>query len=93
MSVTINDNERVALSRRDEPDAHGQAALLLAESTLHALVEAKALTVGEAIAVVDTAAAAEVKVEVAEAAAESRPTMEHSLALLASISQSLRLDQ
>lgn len=91
MSVTINDNERVALSRRDEPDAHGQAALLLAESTLHALVEAKVLTVGEAIAVVDTAA--EVKVEVAEAAAESRPTMEHSLALLASISQSLRLDQ
>jgi hypothetical protein len=71
----------------NEPDAHGQAALLLAESTLHALIEASVLTVDEAIGVVTTAA--EVKVEVATQAGESRTRMQESLNLLNRIRQSL----
>lgn len=68
-----------------EPDAHGQAALLLAESTLHMLVESGLLNNAQAIEVVLTAA--EVKVEVAEAAGESNKRMVQSLVLLEKISQ------
>lgn len=75
---------------RAEPDAHGQAALLLAEATLHALVEAKALSIGQALAVVETAA--EVKEEVAEAAGESKKRMMESIQLLFRIGLSLRAD-
>ena len=75
---------------RGEPDAHGQAALLLAEAILHALVEKGTLTIAEAIAVTSTAA--EIKVEVAELAHESRARMERSLSLLAAISLSLKSD-
>lgn len=70
----------------NEPDAHGQAALLLSESTLHMLVERKVLTVAEAVGVVDTAA--DVKVEVAEAAGESNARMQASLDLLERIGSS-----
>ena len=49
-----------------EPDAHGQAALLLAESMLHTLLARGVVTLEEAVEVVQTAA--EVKVEVAAAA-------------------------
>lgn len=73
-----------------EPDAHGQAALLLAESLLHMLVENKALTNGQAIEVVRIAA--EVKVEVAVAAGESNGRMRESLALLSRMESSLKAD-
>lgn len=73
--------------RRDEPDAHGQAALLLAESVLHALIEAKALTLDQAIDAVRTAS--EVKVEVAQETGESNARMRESLALLSGIGLSL----
>ena len=64
----------------DEPDAHGQAALLLTESLIHMLVERGALTSTEAVEVVQTAA--EVKVEVAAAAGESAKRMVESLTIL-----------
>lgn len=73
-----------------EPDAHGQAALLLAESILHALVESKALTLEAALSVIETTC--EVKVEVAEQAGESKGRMEASLALLQAISASFAVD-
>lgn len=73
-----------------EPDAHGQAALMLAESTLHALIEIGALSVHQAIEVVSTAL--ELKRELAESAGESRATMNKSLALLRTISASLKSD-
>ncbi len=38
-----------------EPDAHGRAALLLAEGTLHALVETSTLSCAEAVDIVRTA--------------------------------------
>ena len=73
-----------------EPDAHGQAALLLSESILHALVETGTLTPGTAAAVVR--AACEVKVEIAEMSNESDSRMRHSLDLLTRIEHSIRSD-
>lgn len=75
----------------EEPDAHGQAALLLAESTLHALVESGALNNGDAIMAVQSAA--DVKVEVAAVTGESRGRMQESLDLLAKIQASFESDQ
>jgi len=74
-----------------EPDAHGQAALLLAESLIHMLVETQGLTNAQAVDVVQTAAL--VKVEVAEAAGESRSRMLESLALLSRIESSFQADE
>jgi hypothetical protein len=74
-----------------EPDAHGQAALLLTESLIHMLVEHKRLTNAQAVEVVHTAAV--VKVEVAEAAGESRSRMLESLALLSRMEDSFQADE
>ena len=73
-----------------EPDAHGQAALILTESLLHALVETATLSNADAVGVIRTAA--EVKVEVAEAADESKARMEESLALLSRMAASFEVD-
>ncbi len=73
-----------------EPDAHGQAALMLSESILHALVETSVITVEQAVSIVQTAQ--EVKAEVAKVAGESRQRMEESLHLLSRIGISLETD-
>ena len=73
-----------------EPDAHGQAALLLAESILHALVDTAVMTNAEAINVVT--AATEVKREVATAAGESTGRMQQSLDLLSQMTASFETD-
>ena len=83
-----NDVRTAALAL--EPDAHGQAALLLAESTLHALVENATLTAAEAVDVVRSAA--EVKVEVAAFTGESHGRMQASLDLLNLITVSFSAD-
>ena len=74
-----------------EPDAHGQAALLLAESLLHALVATATLTNADAIEVLSTAVA--VKREVATEAGESKARMNQSLDLLARMRASFVSDQ
>ncbi|WP_373488095.1 hypothetical protein [Blastomonas sp.] len=74
-----------------EPDAHGQAALLLAESILHALVETKVLSVDGALSVIQTTC--EVKVEVAERIGESNGRMQESLELLRAIFASFEVDK
>jgi len=74
-----------------EPDAHGQAALLLTESLIHMLVAQGGLTNTQAVEVVQIAA--EVKVEVATAAGESTRRMGESLALLARMQTSFESDQ
>ena len=71
-----------------EPDAHGQAALLLTESLIHALVDNATLTTAEAVEVVTIAA--EVKVEVASLAGESQGRMRESLGLLSKIAESVK---
>ncbi|MGY6552543.1 MAG: hypothetical protein ACXIT4_11740 [Erythrobacter sp.] len=73
-----------------EPDAHGQAALLLAESILHALVETGALSLAEALSVIQTTC--EVKVEVAERQGESSQRMHESLGLLLAMANSFAAD-
>ena len=76
--------------RRREPDAHGQAALVLVEAVLHFLVETGKLTVGQAIGVVR--AAAEVKKDLAKETDESEGRMQQSLALLGRVERSLAAD-
>lgn len=73
--------------RRPEPDAYGQAALLLSESILHALIESGALTLEQAAGAVR--GASEVKAELAEEIGESTGRMRQSLALLSKIGLSL----
>lgn len=68
------------------PDAHGQAALLLVESILHALVERRVLTPGDAITAIQIAA--EVKRDLAAQTGEAMAARDESLGLLAAIKQS-----
>jgi hypothetical protein len=76
---------------RIEPDAHGQAALLLTESLIHMLVDHRILSLDQAVEVIQIAA--EVKTEVAAAAGESAARMNESLALLAKMSSSFESDR
>jgi hypothetical protein len=91
MSHSANENYNV---RRPpptaEPDAHGQAALMLAESILHTLVEIRTITTAEALMVVQSAQ--EIKTEVARLAGESDSRMRESLELLGRIAISLEAD-
>ena len=75
---------------REEPDAHGQAALILAEGILHSLVECGVLSADYAASVVQTAC--DVKFDVAIEASESSRRMNDSLALLARIATSFSSD-
>jgi hypothetical protein len=91
MTKSTNDNDTAhveALFRG--PDAHGQAAMLLVESLIHALIARSVISVGEAIEIVDVAA--DVKREIAADLGDSPATMSKSLSLLASISASLKQD-
>jgi hypothetical protein len=87
--IPIDKNPRSPAVR--EPDAHGQAALLLTESLIHTLVENSAITNVQAIELIRIAA--EVKVEVATAAHESNGRMQESLALLSKMASSFESDQ
>lgn len=69
-----------------EPDAHGQAALMLTESILHALVENGSMTATLAASTARTAS--EVKREVAMMLGESRERMQESIDLLGKIERS-----
>ncbi len=93
---TMNDSAAGAATLRpsgtgSEPDAHGQAALLLAESMLHMLVEKRTLTLVDALSVIQTTC--EVKIDVAEAAGESNRRMQESLELLRMMSASFAVDK
>lgn len=78
-------------TRRRPPDPQGQAALLLAESILHGLLEKGVLTIDDALAI--TAVAIEAKEEVVAEHAEPREIGRHSLQLLHRISTSLTIDR
>jgi len=75
---------------RAEPDAHGQAAMLLVESLIHGLVARSVLSVSEAIEIVDIAT--EAKLEIAEDLGGAPSPMRSSITLLTSISKSLSGD-
>lgn len=72
------------------PDAHGQAALLLVESLIHGLIARSALSVKDAIEIVQIAA--EVKQDVGAAWGDSPDRLRKSIHLLSSISASLMHD-
>jgi len=87
---TSNDNEPGLEGRRPEPDAHGQAAILLVESLIHGLVARAVLSIVDAMEIVEVAA--EVKADIAAELGDSSTTLRASLTILESISASLRLD-
>jgi hypothetical protein len=88
--MTSYENSSGVPRQVSEPDAHGQAALLLAESILHALVERSILSVTDAVSVVQTAS--EVKIALALEGGETRDRAIESLNLLSKISDSLSVD-
>lgn len=90
MTKIVNPEHRQPSSAVVEPDAHGQAALLLTESLIHCLVDKGALTNTEAIEVIQTAQA--VKLEVATSDGESARRIQESLDLLSKMSASLETD-
>ncbi len=72
------------------PDPHGHAAILLVESLIHGLIARKILTVTDAIEIVDTAT--EVSLDIAGDHGDGTEDLRKSVALLESISASLRQD-
>lgn len=71
------------------PEPHGRAALLLVESLIHGLIAGSALTVEQAVEIVQTAA--EVKQNIADDVGDT-PETRKSIDLLNSISTSLMHD-
>lgn len=91
MAEHINDNHDAPTnSRANRPDAHGQAAMMLAESLLHGLVARSVISVPDAVEIVGIAA--EVKEEIAFELGDDAATMQKSLDLLESIRASLAND-
>jgi hypothetical protein len=80
------------LSQREMPtsDAHGQAALFLIESLIHALVARSVISVTEAVEIVEVAA--EVKVDLAADIGDTPEALQRSLDLLEAIRDSLAID-
>ncbi|MDQ2892805.1 MAG: hypothetical protein M3R64_06925 [Pseudomonadota bacterium] len=87
MFHSANENNTPIPAAPLEPDAHGQAALMLAESILHALMEGGTFTVAQALSVVATAQ--EIKREFAQLEGESKGRMQASLDILNTIAGSL----
>ena len=83
-------NDNLDASADREPDAHGQAAMLLVESLIHGLVARQVISVSEAVDIVDTAV--EVKSDTATELGDSPANLRRSLGLLSAISDSLRHD-
>ena len=84
-----NDND-TTMPTLPMPDAHGHAALLLAESLIHGLIERSILSVADVIDIIETAQSVQAEVaEVAEVADGHGAPMWRSHALLSSIARSL----
>lgn len=84
------DRSRTPLGEPIDPDAHGQAALLLVESLMHTLVETRVLDRSDVLALIRTAC--EVKIEAPVHTNESTHRMRASLRLLNSIASSFETD-
>ena len=76
-------------AEHDHSDSHGKAALLLAESLIHALVDKKVLTLREAVEIVEIAT--DVEREIAAATDGGKPPRLQK-SLLAPLANSLRGD-
>lgn len=89
--VTAMTNDALPSSFREDrdpdPDAQGQAALLLIESLIHSLMESGALTKAQAADAIRSAM--DVKVESATEEKEPRRTLQKSVTLLANMLRSV----
>lgn len=91
MDDITNDNDAYpATARAREPDAHGQAALLLVESLLHGLIDSSVISIPEAVEIVEVAA--EVEADLAVDRSVPPEAARHSRDLLAAIGSSLKHD-
>lgn len=86
----FNDNEPADLRRPPLAEASGQAAISLVESLIHGLVARSAITVVDAIEIVEVAA--EVEEQRASDLGDLPPNLCSPLTILKSISASLQLD-
>ena len=84
------DEEPTDLIFGETGEPYGQAALLLVESLIHGLIARSAITVAQAVEIVEIAA--EVKRDIAEDIGERPGTLQQSLHLLNAISDSLKHD-
>ncbi|MBD8547703.1 hypothetical protein [Sphingomonas sp. CFBP 8760] len=88
--MTNNTSHADSSFRQDthpQPDAQGQAALLLIESLIHSLLDNGALTKPQALEAIDSAM--QVKEESAAEEKEPTHTLRRSLALLGNMQQSI----
>lgn len=91
MTDSTNDNElSPAVSRKEGPAAHGQAALLLVESLIHILIARSVIGREDAIELVTVAI--DVTTEISVDRGDSDETFERSIAPLSAIRQSLCID-
>jgi hypothetical protein len=77
-------------SARLQPDAHGEAAMLLVESMIHGLIAHSAITTAQAVEIVDIAA--ETKAEIDADLGDTEPRSRSAADILDSISRSLKAD-
>jgi hypothetical protein len=91
VSDEMNDNHHMnGMPPGTTPDSYGQAALLLSESTLHALVEKGVLSPADALDIVETAR--DVTIETPDEPGETSQIKRSPLALLSAIAHSLGHD-
>lgn len=88
--IDMRARELSGAPRRRAPDPQGQAALLLAESILHGLIEKGVLSVDDALAI--TTVAIDAKEEVIREHGEPREIGRQSVRLLSRIAASLTID-
>ncbi|MCP3735739.1 hypothetical protein M9979_12730 [Sphingomonas sp. RP10(2022)] len=88
--MSSNDNHLPPPVEAPPPDAQGQAALLLVESLIHALVGRSVMTLEEGVEIVQTAI--DVQVDVARAAGAAGAPMWQAHALLTRVAETLRID-
>lgn len=77
-------------NQQAEPDAHGQAAILLVESLIHALIARSVLSISDAAGLISIAMDA--KKEISSDRGNNDDMHDRSLALLGSILASLQID-
>jgi len=90
MTTDFSNDNNVFDSNASQPDAHGQAAMLLIESLIHGLIERKVISISDAVEIVDTAR--EVKIQTGPELGDSSLTLQKSIWLLDAISASLSRD-
>jgi hypothetical protein len=88
--ISSNDNSSLPRPAADQPDAHGQAAMLLVESLIHGLIARSLISVADAVEIVDVAV--NVSHEMAAEQGDRASIGLRAAKLLQAISRSLSMD-